>query len=387
MGESGLQVGICTSRRSDRADGDDPEGRNPLGWALRSLAAQDLAVDRVLVAKHGEATPAFCRLLDRFAGRLPIAVETFSRAEPLGILRNRLVELAGDGLLYFLDDDAILCEPTTLSRQVAAFTAAGEGVAALQAPVLRRSPRPRRMAAGQEADVARVRWDRSEVSFGFDTVLAVDGQALPDPVPPLPIDHLCLAQCLVDPVAVRAVGGFTTFPWPAVYGQESELAVRLARAGRRVRYLPDPQAAVVHLKFGAPHWTGTRLEERRLAGGVSFATAARLAAADEGGDGSWSRKSSAGFFADFVSGFGAVFAHGGQETLERFLDNVAGRFVAGNAVHHPFVVPIDQPEERAAAFLEGVRRLQAGGLLGQDRDWRAVAAGEAVAGAVGELWI
>lgn len=368
-----MHVGICTSLRSNVGEGGGPTGQNPLDWALKSLVAQDRTVDRVLVMKHGDASPAFHDLIGRFADRLPISVESWSRSEPLGRLRNRLLELAGDDLLFFLDDDAILSESSALSRQVAALAAADDQVAVLQAPVLRRSVRPRRVSAGH-ANVGRIHWQAGVVSFRFDSVLDGDeAQATLQPV--LPLDHLCLAQCLVDAPLLRAVGGFTTFPWPAVYGQESELAVRIRQAGHRLIYLPDPQAAVVHLKFGAPHWTGTRFDARQLPGGVSFGDAARLAAVRECGDGSWSRKSSAGFFADFVSGFGAVFAHGGQETLARFLSNVARWLVDDNAIRHPFVLPIDDRAERAEALLQGIRRLEAGGLLVPDRDWALVASG------------
>jgi hypothetical protein len=367
MSVSQVVIGICTGHRSDIDDGDD--GRNPLGWTLASLAAQTAPIDRVRILKEAPAAPAFFDLVRRFEDDLPIFVEVCEADLSLGARRNRLVELAGDSALYIVDDDAILVNESTLSRQLEAFEESGDDVGALQAPVLRRSVRPRDPSAG--AAVATIDWSRGEVTFGFDTARNADRAGMSF-APTFAIDHLCLAQTLVNARAVRAVGGFTTFPWPAVYGQESELAVRLARDGFRVVFLPDEEAAIVHLKYGAPHWTGTMLDDRVLAGGISFKQAAVSAAESAAVDGTFSRKTSAGFFADFVSGFGAVFAHGGNEPQQRFLANVARRFVAENAIAHPFVMPIDDVEARESAFQEGIRRLSGAGLLQTDADVRTL---------------
>jgi hypothetical protein len=370
-------VGICTGRRSDLDDAND--GRNPLGWTLASLAAQDAPIDRIWILKQAPEAPAFTALLRRFDNELPISVEMVGGEDTLGARRNRLLELAGDTPLYIVDDDAILINESTLSRQLEAFEESGPEVGALQAPVLRRSVRPRDLSAS--APVGRIDWSRGEVTFGFDAAARSSASAFA-------IDHLCLAQTLVDPRAVRAVGGFRIFPWPAVYGQESELAVRLARGGFRVVFLPEAEAAIVHLKYGAPHWTGTNLDDRILAGGVSFRCAAISAAESVAVDGTFSRKTSSGFFADFVSGFGAVFAHGGEESQRRFLTNVAQRFVAENAIAHPFVEPIDDLPARELSFQEGIRRLSGAGFLQSDADVRSLLEGSGTASNChGVMWI
>ncbi|MGQ0825951.1 MAG: glycosyltransferase [Actinomycetota bacterium] len=357
MRERGLRVGICTAGRSDVAHGDvDDMGRNPLGWTLASLAAQSATIDHVHILKHGDCAEGFEDVVARFQATLPISVEYWPRTTPVGVLRNRLVELAGDDLLYFLDDDAILSTEAALGRQVARFSRAGERAAVLQAPVLRRSIHPRALTPGTK--VASVDARAGEVTFAFDAAALCAHDELAE-VPLLDIDHLCLAQCLVDPVHVRAVGGFTNFAWPAVYGQESELGVRLVDAGFGVTFLPDAATSVIHLKFGAPAWTGSPSDGKTLPGRIRFSVASALAEAGAAnGEDSWSRKSSAGFFTDFVSGFGAVFARRGPDGVHRFLRNVARRFVVENRLHHPFVLPIESRDERLAAFRDGVKRLQ-----------------------------
>jgi hypothetical protein len=382
-------VGICTGERSNVDDGSDR--RNPLGWTLSTLAAQDADISQVLVLKHGEASSGFDELVGRFGSALPIEVESFDRSVPLGELRNRLLDAAGGDLLYILDDDGLLTTPHALSTQVARFASAGPSIAVLQAPVLRRTLQPR-VVAPDALRVGLVDADRGEVTFRFDSAILA-----PSPVPLVDIDHLCLAQSLFDARRARDIGGFTTFPWPAVYGQESELGVRLVADGQRVCFLPDPDTAVVNLKFGAPFWApraptappAAPSSDAVLPGGVRYSWADGLAAAlDETGDGGWSRKASAGFFADYVSGMGAVFARRGEAGLERFLVNTARRFVGENRLHHPFVLPIEPAPERAAAFADGVGRLAQAGLWPHDRDWSALFAPAAdITGTDETIWI
>jgi len=385
-------VGVCTGERSNVEDG--PERRNPLGWTLSTLAAQDADIAQVLILKHGEASSDFDDLVQRFGSALPIDVEPFDRSVPLGELRNRLFDAAGSGLLYILDDDGLLTTPHALSTQVARFESAEPSIAVLQAPVLRRTLQPR-MVAPDALRVGRVDADRGEVTFRFDS--AIPAVPANGPVPLVDIDHLCLAQSLLDAPRARDIGGFTTFPWPAVYGQESELGVRLVADGQRVCFLPDPDTAVVNLKFGAPHWATPAADtadapdtpDTVLPGGVRYSWADGLAAArDETGDESWSRKASAGFFADYVSGMGAVFARRGEAGLERFLVNTARWFVGENRLHHPFVLPIEQAAERAAAFADGLGRLTQAGLWRQNRDWSAlVAPATDITGTDETIWI
>jgi len=355
-------VGICTATRSNADDGS--ERRNPLGWTLSSIAAQDADIARVTILKHGDAAAGFDDIVKHFAAWLPIEVEFFDRSVPLGELRNRLLETAEDRLLYILDDDSIPMTTRTLSMQVARFTAADPPLVVLQGPVLRRTTQPR-IVERDALRVGTVDAATGEVAFRFDSAIAANGQA-----PLVDIDHLCVAQSLLHAARAREVGGFTTFPWPALYGQESELGVRLVDSGLRVSFLPEPDAAVVHLKFGAPHWTSSPVQDAVLPGDVRYSWAAELAAAPpKVGDHGWSRKSSAGFFTDYVSGFGAVFARRGEDALERFLRNTAQRFVLENRVHHPFVLPIEDCTERAAAFADGLDRLIAAGLWRPRRDW------------------
>jgi hypothetical protein len=165
--------------------------------------------------------------------------------------------------------------------------------------------------------------------------------------------------------------------------------VRLADAGQRVCFLPASNAAVVHLKFGAPHWASSPAADAVLPGGVRYSWAAGLAATGgDIGDESWSRKSSAGFFADYVSGFGAVFARRGEDGLERFLVNTAQRFVVENRLHHPFVLPIEHGTERAAAFSAGLDRLSRARLWRGRWDWSSIAASAVDRGGADQpVWI
>lgn len=377
----GVCVGICTSARSNVEDA----AENPLTWTLAGLAAQDAPIAEVLILKHGDSSPAFDSVVQQFRPRLPIEVEGIDRAAPLGKLRNHLLQAAGDRLLYIIDDDAIPATTRTLSTQVERFTAAEGALAVLQAPVLRRTLTPRRVTR-EGLRVGAVEPETGDLTFAFDSVVPSESGE-----PPLvEIDHLCLAQSLLDPARVRDIGGFTTFPWPAVYGQESELGVRLVDSGQRVCFLPDPAAAVVHLKFGAPHWNAPPPGvDGVLPGGVDYSQAAALAGSRaETGHESWSRKSSAGFFADYVSGFGAVFARRGAEGLERFLANTAQRFVADNRLHHPFVTPIECAAERAEAFRVGVERLVRAGMWRGTTDFTVRPSCESgVPGKLETVWI
>lgn len=180
------------------------------------------AVEAVVIADtEGLAAVASLPNADR--------IKTLLQAEPnLSRARNDGIARAGGAVVAFLDDDAVP-EPTWAGRVAQAF-AGSPDLVAVTGPVLGRN--------GISLQWGPVAVDRQ----GRDIALAD-----PDtPLPPKTVLKLHGTNMALRREVLIALGGFdAAFRY---YLEDTDLALRLADAGHRARWLPDAQ---VHHAFAA----------------------------------------------------------------------------------------------------------------------------------------
>lgn len=142
-----------------------------------------------------------------------------------------------DDVVAFIDDDAF-AEPEWLERLLVHY---GDGVAAVGGRAINGQP-------GEEIE-------------GIDQIglLTEDGRLTgyfaADPGRPVDVDHLLGANMSVRMSVVRDLGGIRDFYPGTCLREETDIALRIRRAGMRIIYAPD---AVVH------HVAGTYARGRRF---------------------------------------------------------------------------------------------------------------------------
>lgn len=233
-----VRVAVCTNR--------DPAAVAP---SLAALAAQ-VPADALVLVTSGLAPPAVLPHARAFSGELleePLA--GLSRA------RNRALEWCGaDDLIAFVDDDAVVADGWWAALS-AAWEQAAPDVACIGGPI-----RPRYV-------VEPPRW-LSPPLLPALTVLDLGSRARdldPD-------DTTVYGANISFRVApLRGVGGFDpsfghsgSRVW---FAEEDEAQRALARAGHRIRYVPD--AAVWHV-IGPERLTRRSFVRRRFAYGATL---------------------------------------------------------------------------------------------------------------------
>ena len=186
----------------------------------------------VLDDLSGSAVDARVLVLDNASGddlsdlvaRFPeVSFDTAERNAGFGAAHNRLAAAHDAGALLILNPDAVLFEPRTVERLLAALR--DEGVAAVGPQLVDSAgavdPRDHGELHGLRARVAQAAGHshyrrRSE-----------------------PVDAAWVsgAACLVSRRAFEAAGGFD--PGFFLYKEEEDLCLRIRRQGGRVRYLPS----------------------------------------------------------------------------------------------------------------------------------------------------
>ncbi len=205
---------------------------------LEHVIAQTRAADEVVVV---DASP------DDFTRRVvsDFPAVTYLRSEAgLGTTAtSRAVALGATtcDVLAFIDDDAY-ADPDWLERLLVCY--ADPTVAAVGG--LTRNGQP------------------GELTEGVDQIgqLTSDGRLLgffaADPGHDLDVDHLIGANMSIRVATARAIGGIRDYYPGTCLREESDLLLRLGRAGHRIIY--TPAAAVTHV--AAPHPRGRRFDLR-----------------------------------------------------------------------------------------------------------------------------
>lgn len=244
-------IGLCTYNRADL-----------LREALTALDGQDLSPDEaeVLVVDNGSRDATEAVVEDhRQRARLPVRYVLEPR-RGLSHARNRCLERARGELVLFIDDDAVPVQPDWARRLCGAFVHAD--VAAAGGDVIPEWP-----------DGVRPAWLHESL------------------VPPLGLTpfrsqepaELCYprsvvgANCCFRRVLSLEMGGFE----PAlgfsgdtlVPGEETELCLRLWKAGKKTLYIPG--AAVRH-RIARAKLTSAWIQERARGQGISEAMIDRL---------------------------------------------------------------------------------------------------------------
>ncbi len=345
-----LVVGICTNHRSDATFSADVRTQNPLQWVLRALNKQTVRPGLVIVMKQGKPTRNFQSVVKEARCNFGVRVEYFDQAEPLSTIRNELVMLAYPSPLWILDDDAILTGYETLETLMSVYSAHESSISVIQGPVYRRSLIGQRCSPTRK--VAHINLHAHIVTHYFDTTSSVGHAEL------LPIENLCLANCVINTEYAASVANFQPFPWSGVYGQESVYGLSLASGERTPLFFTDQRAAVINLKHGAPMWVPSQnnYSSVSLPGEVSFELAADISS--QSSEITVSRKNSEGFFVDYLSGIGAIFVSNGDSASTRaVMARLWLQFVECNSIYHPFVLPLNSETSRKRAYATSIDRL------------------------------
>jgi GT2 family glycosyltransferase len=201
---------------------------------LEHLQRQTVAPARIIVVDASPDT------------RTESVVEGFPEVEyvrnPKGIGATATSRAIGvseltEDIVAFLDDDAY-AEPDWLERLLAHY---GDGVAAVGGRAINGQP-------GEEVEGA------DQIGLLSDDG-RLTGYFAADPGRPVDVDHLLGANMSVRVTVIRELGGIRDFYPGTCLREETDIALRIRRAGMRIVYAPD---AVVR------HVAGTYARGRRF---------------------------------------------------------------------------------------------------------------------------
>lgn len=205
---------------------------------LEHIEAQSRAADEVVVV---DASPGVDteRIVGAFAHvrylRNPAGAGTLSRSRSLGVTATV------SEIVAFIDDDAY-AEPTWLEELLSRYADASVGAV---------GGRARNGQLGEESE-----------GLGQIGVLLPDGRLsgyfAADPGRDLQVDHFIGANFSVRRSALEAIGGIREYYPGTCLREESDIALRLGRAGYRIIYAPS--AAVDHQP--GPYAFGERFDLR-----------------------------------------------------------------------------------------------------------------------------
>jgi GT2 family glycosyltransferase len=222
---SGVSVIVPTYRR--------PE---PLKATLEDLGKLECPAGEVLVV---DQSPEACLPQENFTLSNGIPVRVLRRPPGVVAARNFASAEARHEVLVFLDDDVRINDPRFLS-----YHRDNYDDPAIDA------------VCGQETtgpDFASGNPDRSQFTSLYEEAEFFD-RSSPER---RTVAHLSTCNCSVRKAAFERVGGFDNAFTGNSYGDDTDFAIRLAKAGSKIVF--DPKASVRHL-----HWQGggLRLNDR-----------------------------------------------------------------------------------------------------------------------------
>lgn len=208
-----------------------------LGACLDSVAAQQLAGGFETIVVDDASSDRTEDVLRRRADGIRVVAHEANVGWSAS--NNRGAQHARGEVLVFLNADTELRSPDTLERLVAA---AEEPDVGLAGPMLLNPDGSLQPSCASHPTVA---WALL-TSTGLRRLLPAAARArlAPEIGPqdqPADVDWLMGAALAIRADVFRALGGF----WPALYGEEQDLAYRVQRRGLRVRY--EASARITHI--------------------------------------------------------------------------------------------------------------------------------------------
>jgi glycogen synthase len=175
-----------------------------------------------VVVVNGPSTDGTAALLEEYRGRIKVID---CPARNLSHSRNLGIAAAAGEVVIFIDDDALPVDTRWLLRYIEAFSSGGaERLGAAGGPVLHRDTEWFEFNSGATSDYGFQVFDSTQIGQ-----MAIDG-----------VRWLLRVQgcnCAFQRSALVAIGGFDTFF--TYYHDETDVCLRLARAGFRTTHLPE----------------------------------------------------------------------------------------------------------------------------------------------------
>ncbi len=206
---------------------------------LEHLERQTTAPSEILVIDSSVADETERMVRERFPSI--VYRRTSAGREAMATARNMGYEMASGDVIAFVDDDAY-AEPDWLGHLLVPYD--DSGVGAVGGRQIRRQP--------------------GELTEGLDTIgrLLPDGNLTgnfaADPGQVVTVDHLLGANMSFRRRVLEEIGGIRDGYFGTCVREESDLCLRVARAGYRLLYAPD--AVVEHV--AAPYNKGQRFDLR-----------------------------------------------------------------------------------------------------------------------------
>ena len=221
--------------------------REQLTDCLDSVQAQELPGGLETIVVDNASTDGTAELLEERADRVTVLTNPSNAG--FGAANNQAARVARGQILFFLNSDTVLLEPDTLERLADAVDAPGVGVAG---PMLVNVDGTLQPSCAAHPSVGRA----VLLAAGLHRLLPDRLRARTSPHTwshsrPADTGWLKGAALAVRADVFRAAGGF----WETPYGEEQDLAYKIARRGLRVRF--EPSARVMHVgnQTGAQLWS------------------------------------------------------------------------------------------------------------------------------------
>ena len=220
----GVSIIIPTYRRA-----------NPLRWTLADLGRTQPGWGEVLIVDQNLEA---CMTGDSFELQNGLAMHVLRRPPGVVAARNHAASVAVHEILLFLDDDVRIDDVQFLERHRCNYD--DPAIDAVCGQEL----------SGPEFQAGAP--DRSQFTSIFEEAEFFNRRASERRL----VAHLSTCNCSVRQDSFQKIGGFDPFFTGNSYGDDTDLAIRMARAGMRIVF--DPLASVRHL-----HWRegGLRLND------------------------------------------------------------------------------------------------------------------------------
>lgn len=233
------------------------EDANPLGWCLESLINQEKGnLDEIIVIDDN-STDHTLEIVNYFANQTNIPIKYLKNKKQLGssISRNNGVNMSRNNLVFFMDDDCIASKYMLFGANYT-LSNLNEDTSIVQLPVYHRKIIPEIDTIENigildfESGDLKGNWNKFPKEY-----LENDKEIYSDSklgiMKPFEVDHTC-GVFLMKKQDYQDINGFPEFfTWNNGYREETHLALKLRKKGKKMFFIPDPKFYCVHLRYGA----------------------------------------------------------------------------------------------------------------------------------------